>query len=120
MFSSDAARGHAGLLQLDDHQAQAVDDADQIAPAAIERTGDAALADQQETNVRRLLPIHDAQPLRFLAATFNSQFAIWRKISSGETTEKCNGLGTFGESRFNLHSSVESNLHLERLPLFAF
>ena len=42
------ARGHAGLLQLDDHQRQAVDEADQIRAAGVERAGDAELADQQE------------------------------------------------------------------------
>ena len=62
------ARGHAGLLQLDDHQRQAVDEADQIRPAGVKRAGDAELADQQEIIIRRLLPINDAQPFRFLPA----------------------------------------------------
>ena len=30
-------RRHAGLLQLDDHEGQAVDEADQIRPAGVER-----------------------------------------------------------------------------------
>ena len=46
------ARGHAGLLELDHHQRQAVDEADQIRPAGVERAGDAELADQQEIIVR--------------------------------------------------------------------
>ena len=46
------ARGHTGLLQLDDHQRQAVDEADQIRPAGVERARDAELADQQEGIVR--------------------------------------------------------------------
>jgi hypothetical protein len=62
------ARGHAGLLQLDDHQRQAVDEADQIRAAGVERAGDAKLADQQEIIVRRMLPINHAQPLRLLPA----------------------------------------------------
>jgi hypothetical protein len=45
---------HAGLLQLDDHQRQAVDEADQIRPAGVERAGDAELAGQQEIIVRRM------------------------------------------------------------------
>jgi hypothetical protein len=52
------ARGHAGLLQLDDHQRQAVDEAHQVRPAGVERARDAELADQQEIVVRRILPIH--------------------------------------------------------------
>ena len=62
------ARGHAGLLQLDDHQRQAVDEADQIRPAGVERAGDAELADQQEIIVRRLLPINHPHPLSRLSA----------------------------------------------------
>jgi hypothetical protein len=61
------ARGHAGLLQLDDHQPRlriGVDEADQIRPAGLERPGDAELADQQKIIVRRLLPINHAQPLQ--------------------------------------------------------
>jgi hypothetical protein len=52
---------HAGLLQLDDHQRQAVDEADQVRPAGVERAGDAELADQQEIIVRRMLLIHRAK-----------------------------------------------------------
>ena len=56
-FSSNAcSRRHAGLLQLDDHQRQAVDEADQIGPAGVERPGDAELADQQEVVVLRGSP----------------------------------------------------------------
>jgi len=47
-FSSNAARGHTRLLQLDDHQRQAVDEADQIRAAGVKRASDAELADQQE------------------------------------------------------------------------
>ena len=67
------ARGHAGLLQLDDHQRQAVDEADQIRPAGVERAGDAELADQQEIIVRRLLPINHAQPFRLLPAAVRAR-----------------------------------------------
>ena len=63
------ARGHAGLFQLDHHQRQAVDEADQIRPAGVERAGDAELADQQEIIVRRVLPIHHAQPFYLLPAS---------------------------------------------------
>ena len=35
------------------------------------------------------------------------------------TAEKCNGLGTLGESRFNPRTSVESNLNFKRLPVLA-
>jgi len=62
-FSSNAARGYAGFLQLDVHERQAVDEADQIRTGS---AGDAELADQQETIVRRMLPIHHAQPFRLL------------------------------------------------------
>ena len=64
------ARGHAGLLQLDDDQRQAVDEADQIRAAGVERAGDAELADEQEIVVRRILPIDHAQALGLLAAVF--------------------------------------------------
>jgi len=49
------ARWHTGLLQLDDHQRQSVDEAHQIRAAGVERARDAELADQQEIIVRRLL-----------------------------------------------------------------
>ena len=49
------ARGHAGLLQLDDHQRQAIDKACQIRAAGAESTGDAELADEREIIVRRML-----------------------------------------------------------------
>jgi hypothetical protein len=84
------ARGHAGLLQLEDHQRQAVDEADrgksEVRNANSEvqsvrhwkfdirhsTAGDAELADQQEIIVRRMLPLHRAQPLRLLPAAFDS------------------------------------------------
>ena len=44
VFIERRARGHAGLLQLDDHQRQAVDEADQIRAAGVERARDAELA----------------------------------------------------------------------------
>ena len=50
------ARRHAGLLQLDHHPGQAVDEADQVGPAGVERAGDAELADQQEVVVARASP----------------------------------------------------------------
>ena len=53
VFVEGCARGHAGLLQLDDHQRQAVDEADQIRSAGVERAGDTELADEQGSNVRR-------------------------------------------------------------------
>ena len=43
------ARGHAGLLQLDDHQWQADDEADQIRPAGVERAGNAELAESRKS-----------------------------------------------------------------------
>ena len=57
------AHGHAGLLQLDDHQRQAVDETDQIRPAGVERAGDAELADQQEITRGGILPVDDANSL---------------------------------------------------------
>jgi hypothetical protein len=54
-------RRHARLLEFDHHPRQAIDEADQIGPAGIERTGDAELADQQEVVVLRLFPIDHAQ-----------------------------------------------------------
>src|SRR4030095_1018956 len=51
-----------------DHQRQAVDEADQMRTAGVERAGDAELADQQEIIARRLLPINHAQPHRRLSA----------------------------------------------------
>jgi len=54
------ARGHAGLLRLDDHQRQAVDEADQIRAAGVERAGVTELADQQGINVCQVLAIHHA------------------------------------------------------------
>ncbi len=62
------ARRHAGLLQLDHHQRQAVDEADEVGPAGVERAGDAELADQQEVVVLRVLPVDHAQPLGLLPA----------------------------------------------------
>ena len=62
------ARRHAGLLQLDHHQRQAVDEADEVGPAGVERAGDAELADQQEVVVLGLLPVDHAQALGLLAA----------------------------------------------------
>ncbi len=62
------ARRHAGFFSSITTKRQAVDEADQIGPAGVERAGDAELADQQEIVVRRVLPIDDAQPLGLLAA----------------------------------------------------
>ena len=75
----NAARGHAGFLQLDDHQRQAVDEAgrgksevrspicevqsvrqSKLVIRHFHRGGDAELADQQEIIVGRMLPIHHA------------------------------------------------------------
>ena len=64
IFVERRARGHAGLLQLDDHQRQAVDEAHQIRAAGVERARDAELADQQEIIVRRILPINRRAPAR--------------------------------------------------------
>jgi len=57
VFVEHRARGCAGFLQFDDHQRQAVDEADQIRPAGVKRAGDAELADRQEIIVRRMLLI---------------------------------------------------------------
>jgi len=56
------ARGHAGLLQFDDHQRQAVDEAHQIRAAGVERARDAELADQQETPGAKTLARKELQP----------------------------------------------------------
>lgn len=52
------ARRHARLLQLDDHQRQAIDETDQIRPAGVERAGHAELADQQEVICIGAFPIN--------------------------------------------------------------
>jgi len=82
------ARGHAGLLQLDDHQRQAVDEADQIRSADVERAGDAELADQQEIVVPRLLPINHAQPGHYTTSPFvsRSNVPVAPKVSSNADT----------------------------------
>lgn len=49
IFVERRARGHAGLLQLDDHQRQAVDETDQIRAAGVERAGDGELADSRKS-----------------------------------------------------------------------
>ena len=43
---------------------QAVDEADQVGAAGVERAGDPELADEQEVVVRRLLPVDDAHAAR--------------------------------------------------------
>ena len=55
-------RRHSGLLQLDHHPRQAVDEANQIGPAGVEAADDAELADQQKVVLLRVFPIHHAQP----------------------------------------------------------
>jgi len=77
---------NAGLLELDDHQRQAVDETDQIRAAGVERAGDAKLADQQKNIVRRLLPIHYAQPLRPLLAALAVRDGWSASPSSGTTS----------------------------------
>ena len=69
------ARGHAGLLQLDDHREKSEVRSPKSSQFAnrnwsfvISTAGDAELADQQEIIVRRLLPINHPQPLRLLHA----------------------------------------------------
>ena len=64
------ARRHAGLLEFDHHPGQAIDEADQIGAAGVERAGHAELADQQEVVVLRLFPIHHAQAFSLLATMF--------------------------------------------------
>ena len=64
------ARWHTGLLQLDDHERQAVDEAHQVRPAGVECAGDAELADEEEIIGFRVLPVNYPQPLGLLAAVF--------------------------------------------------
>ena len=56
VFVERRARGNARLLQLDDHERQAVDEANQIRATGVERARDAELADQQEIIVRQDSP----------------------------------------------------------------
>ena len=70
VFVERRAGGHAGLFQLNDHQRQAVDEADQIRAAGIECAGDAELADKQEIIACRVFPINHPQPLGLLPAAF--------------------------------------------------
>ena len=68
VFVEGGSRRHAGLLELDDHPRQSINEADQVGPAGIERTGYAELADQQEVVPLRLRPIHHPQALKLLPA----------------------------------------------------
>jgi hypothetical protein len=70
------ARRHAGLLQLDHHPRQAIDEADQIGPTGVERAGHGQLADEQEIVVLRMFPIDDAQAFGALATTLAAVLAL--------------------------------------------
>ena len=70
VFVEGRPRRHAGFLEFDHHPGQAIDEADQVGPAGVERAGHAELADQQEVVVRRMFPIHDAQTFGLLPAVF--------------------------------------------------
>ena len=95
------ARGDGGLLQLDHHQRQAVDEADQVRPAGIELAGDAELADEQEIVAGRVLPIDQPQALDLVAAVLPVRhpnghallqqlvdFAIGRRQAHGGTVAR--------------------------------
>jgi hypothetical protein len=69
-------RRHAGLLEFDHHPGQAIDEADQVGPAGVERAGDAELADQQEVVVLRVFPIDHAQAFGALATILAAVFAV--------------------------------------------
>lgn len=61
---------HAGFFEFDHHPRQAIDEADQIGPASVERPGHAELADQQEIVIRQAFPVDDAQAFGLLSAVF--------------------------------------------------
>ena len=76
VFVEGGPRRHAGLLEFDHHPGQAIDEADQIGPAGVQRTSHAELAHQQKIVVVGLLPIHHTQAFGFLPAVFLALFLI--------------------------------------------
>ena len=61
--------------------------------AGVERPGDAELADQQETSVCRMLPIHHPQPLRLWLAAgcaywLNVVLEIWLVVLDGTIADE--------------------------------
>jgi hypothetical protein len=63
-------RRHAGFLEFDHHPGQAIDEADQIGPAGVERAGHAELADQQESRCSPGVPNRPRAGVRSSAAVF--------------------------------------------------
>jgi len=88
VFIERRARGHAGLLQLNDHERQAVDEGHQIRAAGVERARDADLADQQEIIVRRMLPIHHPQPLGLLAASGTPSISTGERAAHDDLVQR--------------------------------